>query len=82
MDKPMLFIAPDSTLDVLSSLLNKDNKAVLVKRFNEQVPHYEMLGVDLVLPDISYLQDKKSQIKAILLTLATRPHWWNIASAR
>ena len=30
MDKPMLFIAPDSTLDVLSSLLNKDNKAVLV----------------------------------------------------
>ncbi len=31
MDKPMLFIAPDSTLDVLSSLLNKDNKAVLVR---------------------------------------------------
>src|SRR5690606_21197505 len=28
MDKPMLFVAPDSTLDVLSSLLNKDNKAV------------------------------------------------------
>lgn len=31
MDKPMQFIAPDSTLDVLSSLLNKDNKAVLVR---------------------------------------------------
>ena len=31
MDKPMLFVAPDSTLDVLSSLLNKDNKAVLVE---------------------------------------------------
>src|SRR5690606_20358870 len=31
MDKPMLFVAPDSTLDVLSSLLNKDNKAVLVR---------------------------------------------------
>jgi cystathionine beta-synthase len=31
MDKPMLFVAPDSTLDVLSSHLNKDNKAVLVR---------------------------------------------------
>jgi cystathionine beta-synthase len=37
MDKPMLFIAPDSTLDVLSSLLNKDNKAVLIRDANEQV---------------------------------------------
>lgn len=37
MDKPMLFVAPDSTLDVLSSLLNKDNKAVLVRDGNENV---------------------------------------------
>jgi cystathionine beta-synthase len=37
MDKPMLFIAPDSTLDVLSSLLNKDNKAVLVRDSEEKV---------------------------------------------
>lgn len=37
MDKPMLFVAPDSTLDVLSSLLNKDNKAVLVRDAQEQV---------------------------------------------
>jgi cystathionine beta-synthase len=37
MDKPMLFIAPDSTLDVLSSLLNKDNKAVLVRDMDEKV---------------------------------------------
>jgi len=37
MDKPMLFVAPDSTLDVLSSLLNKDNKAVLVRDANEKV---------------------------------------------
>lgn len=37
MDKPMLFIAPDSTMDVLSSLLNKDNKAVLVRDAQEQV---------------------------------------------
>lgn len=37
MDKPMLFVAPDSTLDVLSSLLNKDNKAVLVRDAEENV---------------------------------------------
>lgn len=37
MDKPMLFVAPDSTLDVLSSLLNKDNKAVLVRDAREKV---------------------------------------------
>lgn len=37
MDKPMLFVAPDSTLDVLSSLLNKDNKALLVRDTDEKV---------------------------------------------
>jgi cystathionine beta-synthase len=37
MDKPMLFVAPDSTLDVLSSLLNKDNKALLVRDSQEKV---------------------------------------------
>jgi cystathionine beta-synthase len=37
MDKPMLFVAPDSTLDVLSSLLNKDNKAVLVRDPSQKV---------------------------------------------
>lgn len=37
MDKPMLFVAPDSTLDVLSSLLNKENKAVLVRDATEKV---------------------------------------------
>lgn len=31
MDKPMIFVAPDSTLDVLSSLVNRENKAVLVR---------------------------------------------------
>lgn len=37
MDKPMLFVAPDSTLDVLSSLLNKDNKALLIRDAQEKV---------------------------------------------
>lgn len=37
MDKPMQFVAPDSTLDVLSSFLNKENKAVLVRDESQQV---------------------------------------------
>lgn len=37
MDKPMQFVAPDSTMDVLSSLLNKDNKAVLIRDIDEKV---------------------------------------------
>jgi len=31
MDKPMQVVALDSTLDVLSSLLNRNNKALLVR---------------------------------------------------
>lgn len=37
MDKPMIFVAPDSTLDVLSSLVNRENKAVLVRDEAERV---------------------------------------------
>jgi cystathionine beta-synthase len=37
MDKPMQFVAPDSTLDVLSSLLSKENKAVLVRDEQQKV---------------------------------------------
>ncbi len=37
MDKPLQFVSPDSTLDVLSSLLNKDNKAVLIRDDHQHV---------------------------------------------
>jgi cystathionine beta-synthase len=37
MDMPMTFVAMDSTLDVLSSLLNKSNKALLVRDDRDQV---------------------------------------------
>jgi cystathionine beta-synthase len=36
-EKSLQFVAPDSTLDVLSSLLNKENKAVLVRDDSQQV---------------------------------------------
>lgn len=37
MDKPMLFVSYDSQLDALSSLLNRDNKALLVRDENQKV---------------------------------------------
>jgi cystathionine beta-synthase len=36
MDKPMQVVALDSTLDVLTSLLNKNNKALLVRDESEK----------------------------------------------
>jgi cystathionine beta-synthase len=37
MDKPMQFVAQDTTLDVLSSMLNRNNKALLVRDDQERV---------------------------------------------
>ena len=37
-------------------------------------PEADMLGVDLVLPDIAYLQEQKDQIKGILLTHGHEDH--------
>jgi cystathionine beta-synthase len=37
MDKPLTFVASDSTLDVLSSMVNKANKAILVRDETDQV---------------------------------------------
>jgi len=36
MDEPMQFVAIDETLDVLSSMLNKENKAVLIRDHNHK----------------------------------------------
>lgn len=37
MEKPMQFVGQDSTLDVLSSMLNKNNKALLVRDETEKI---------------------------------------------
>ncbi|RAK02973.1 cystathionine beta-synthase [Larkinella arboricola] len=37
MDKPFKFVALDNTVDVLSSLIDRDNKALLVRDENQQV---------------------------------------------
>ncbi len=46
MDKPMQFVALDTTLDVLSSMLNKNSKALLVRDEGEKVhiiTHHDIL---------------------------------------
>lgn len=37
MDKPFLFVGLDNTVDALSSLINKDNRALLVRDLNNEV---------------------------------------------
>ncbi len=46
MDKPMQFVALDTTLDVLSSMLNRNNKALLVRDESDHVhiiTHHDIL---------------------------------------
>ena len=47
---------------------------ILVLDCGVMFPEVEMLGVDLVLPDITYLRDKKEKVKAILLTHGHEDH--------
>lgn len=47
---------------------------ILILDCGVMFPEVEMLGVDLVLPDITYLRDKKEKVKAILLTHGHEDH--------
>jgi len=44
------------------------DKDILIVDCGVGFPEEEMMGVDLVIPDVSYLKDKKEKIRAIVLT--------------
>ncbi|MCS6840536.1 MAG: ribonuclease J [Roseiflexus sp.] len=50
------------------------NDEILVLDCGVMFPEADMLGVDLVLPDITYLRDQKDKIKAIVLTHGHEDH--------
>lgn len=53
---------------------NDDLKDVLIVDCGIGFPQDKALGVDFVIPDISYLMDKKDKIRAILLTHGHEDH--------
>jgi len=54
-------------------VLEHDDEIVLLD-CGVMFPEADMLGVDLVLPDITYLRDQKDKIKAVLLTHGHEDH--------
>jgi len=50
-------------------------KDILIVDCGVGFPDEEMLGVDLVIPDISYLKDKKSKIRGIIISHAHEDHF-------
>jgi ribonuclease J len=54
-------------------VLEVDDEIVLLD-CGVMFPESDMLGVDLVLPDITYLRDRKEKVKAVLLTHGHEDH--------
>lgn len=51
-----------------NSMIFEYEKDILIVDLGFQFPDEAMLGIDYIIPDISYLQDKKDRIRGILLT--------------
>jgi ribonuclease J len=52
----------------------RSNGTIIVVDAGVMFPDEELLGVDLIVPDITYLLERKSEVKAILLTHGHEDH--------
>lgn len=49
-------------------MIFENDKDILIVDMGFQFPDQDMLGIDYIIPDVSYLDDKKERIRGILLT--------------
>ena len=76
MKKKTLKVLPLGGVDEIGknmTVLEYDND-ILVVDCGSAFPDEEMLGIDLVIPDISYLERNRSRVKGILLTHGHEDH--------
>src|SRR5499426_1035421 len=75
---------PDQTLDVVAlgglgefgmhMMAYRCNGTIIVVDAGVMFPDEELLGVDIIVPDITYLLEHKSEVQAIFLTHGHEDH--------
>jgi len=76
MDKSRLKIIPLGGLGEIGKnmmVIECDNEIIIIDA-GLMFPDPEMMGIDLVIPDISYLQDRLDRIKGIIITHGHQDH--------
>jgi ribonuclease J len=76
MAKPKLKIIPLGGLSEIGKnmMILEYESDIIIIDVGLMFPEEEMLGVDLVIPDISYLMDKKKKIRGIIITHGHEDH--------